>query len=36
MAMIILIFLPIVRAAMVYFLPCIYSVLKKTFPLNGK
>lgn len=36
MSMIILIFLPIVRAAMIYLLPCIYSIFKKNFPLNGK
>ena len=36
MSMIILLFLPIVRAAMIYFLPCIYSILKKQFPLKSK
>lgn len=36
MSLIILMFLPVVRAAMVYFLPCIYSLFKKSFPLNSK
>jgi NhaP-type Na+/H+ or K+/H+ antiporter len=36
MAMMILLILPIVRAVMVYFLPGIYYLLKKTFPLNPK
>lgn len=36
MSMIILLFLPAVRAAMVYFLPCVYTLAKKNFPLNPK
>lgn len=34
--MLILLLLPIVRAAMVYLLPGIYYLMKKKFPLNSK
>lgn len=36
MAMLVLLFLPVIRAVMIYFLPCIYTLLKKQFPLNPK
>jgi NhaP-type Na+/H+ or K+/H+ antiporter len=35
-AALVLLFLPFVRAIMVYFLPAIYNCTKKTFPLNSK
>lgn len=36
MALLILVSLPIIRAIMVYVLPFIYSVIKKSFILNAK
>ncbi len=35
-SMLVLLFLPFVRALMVYILPAIYHCSKKTFPLNTK
>jgi NhaP-type Na+/H+ or K+/H+ antiporter len=35
-AMLVLLILPFVRAAMVYFLPAVYHCTKSSFPLNGK
>jgi NhaP-type Na+/H+ or K+/H+ antiporter len=35
-SMLVLIFLPFVRALMVYFLPAIYYCSKHSFPLNSK
>lgn len=35
-ALLVFIFLPAVRALMVYFLPVIYHCTNKTFPLNSK
>jgi len=36
MGFLVLAFLPVVRAIMVYFLPIAYKLLKKSFPMKSK